>query len=529
VDLRRSTEESTVPSLSTTVLLLGPLWVAYLFTTWLIGVASRARAVTAGPAGPDLPDNPPPAVVNYLVHGCKSTADAPVGTLVDLAARRHLELYQPGGDAAQVLIRVRDRTPEHLTAYERSVMDRVVEAAGDGEWVSLADLSIHYAEHGYLWSVQFARDVAADARKRRLAADDPGGLQIGLLFVGFLLSVTTACAVPLFVVDRVTGPDPEQVGMAGGLAFLAVVFVLVGALVTACVLWLGMWFSDERLTTKGEEVTARWLGVAHWLRANHGLAELPTASVAVWDRYLAYGAALGLTPVVSDVVDLAVGDRATLWSTYTGTRRPIRADYRRRGRGVGYTPGTVIFYGLLWLATLAAGAYALARWSGRLGPLAVATLALLAAVLAGRALYRIARALLDLYRPSEMTGLVVSSTDFPWFLYLDDLAKAGTVPFFWQGPLPSQLAYYVVVDDGRADVAPVWTVRHSPTHPRHCHVGDIVRLSGHRWCRTVREITVVTPAPPTAKAQPRHDPQPGPGPHRSPARPRRRRRSRRHS
>jgi hypothetical protein len=522
-----------VPSLAIGTLLLIPVWAAYLVISWLTGVATRSRPVEASRPTPDLPADPPPAVVNYLVHGCKSTADAPIGTLVDLAARHYIELFQPGTDAEQVLIRVRDREAPGLTPYERSVLDRVVEAAGDRDWVPLGDLSVHYADDGYLWSVRFARDVAADARERRLAAERSGGVQVGFMFVGFWLSVATGCMVPTAVADLLAGMEADRMGSTGAVTLLAAVVILILGLVVLCVYWLGMWFPDDGLTTTGEAVTARWLGVADWLRAHHGLAELPTASVAVWDRYLAYGAALGLTPVVSDVVDLAVGDRATLWSTYTGTRRQIRADYRRRGRGVGYPPGTVITYGLLWLAAVAAGAYALALWRERLGPFAVAPLAALGVLLAGRALYRIARAVLDLVRPTEVTGLVVSSTGFPWFLYLDDLENAGGVPFFWAGPLPSQLAYYLVVDDGRADVAPVWTVRYSARHPRYCHVGDVVRLNAYRWCRTVREISVVTPAPRTAEPRPRHQAQARaqaePGPHRSPARRRRSGRRRRHS
>ena len=49
----------------------------------------------------------------------------------------------------------------------------------------------------------------------------------------------------------------------------------------------------DRLTPLGRKVTAHWLGVAEWLRRHEPLRDLPPAAVAVWDRYLAYGAASG--------------------------------------------------------------------------------------------------------------------------------------------------------------------------------------------------------------------------------------------
>ena len=480
----------------TTIMVLGAVWAVYLLGGWLVGAVPRWRPIRAEPATPNLPAGPPPAVVNYLIHHGTTTADAPIGTLIDLAARGHLEFYQPGSDSEQVMIRERSRDRGHLTPYERSVMNRVVEAAGEDDWVPLADLSVHYAEHGYLWSVQFGRDVAADARQRGLAVARDGGAQAMSVAIGILLSLVTGCLMPASVVGVVAGPDAEQVGAAGGIAFLAGTGLSMLLLITACLYLNIRWYSGERLTRQGRAVAAQWLGVAHWLRAHKGLADLPTASVTVWDRYLAYGAALGLTSVVSDVVDLTVGDRTTLWSTYTGTPRPIRVRYRRRGRGIGYPPSAVIVFGLFWLAAVAGGAYTVARWHERIGPLASAALALLSALLAGRALYRIARALLDLVRPIEMTGLVVSRSTFPWNIYLEEMGRdADTPPPFFSTPMSGQLRYYLVVDDGRADAAPLWTVRFASGHPRECHEGDIVRLSGYRWCRTVRDITVLTPGP----------------------------------
>ena len=64
-------------------------------------LVTRPRELRPGPPTPDL-GGEPPAVVNLLVTRCELTAEAADATLLDLAARRILEVFQPG-DALGVL------------------------------------------------------------------------------------------------------------------------------------------------------------------------------------------------------------------------------------------------------------------------------------------------------------------------------------------------------------------------------------------------------------------------------------------
>src|SRR5205823_2765413 len=57
-------------------------------------------------------------------------------------------------------------------------------------------------------------------------------------------------------------------------------------------------------------------------------AELPPAAVEVWDRYLAYGAALGVTSVTG-VIDLGLQHGGYAWSGYGGRLRRVRVPGRR--------------------------------------------------------------------------------------------------------------------------------------------------------------------------------------------------------
>src|SRR5262249_17470088 len=107
---------------------------------------------------------------------------------------------------------------------------------------------------------------------------------------------------------------------AGAIAW----FLVGGALGALCSIYPG-----ERDTELGRTVAARWLGLRRWLRAQEGVAMLPPASVAGWDRYLPYGAALGVTRVASTVLDLGAGSRRRLWSSYGGTWHRMKVHYPR--------------------------------------------------------------------------------------------------------------------------------------------------------------------------------------------------------
>ena len=201
---------------------------------------------------------------------------------------------------------------------------------------------------------------------------------------------------------------------------------------------------------------------------------------------------------MSDAVDLSVGDRAVLWSAYTGVRRQVRVDYRWGGRIAGYEPRNgIVMFGFLTLLVGAGTWYPLARWSGDLPNVAVAAIVLLAAAVTGWGLYLIARCVVDLFQPVQVTGLVLSRSSLPQFIYVDELQelyRSGTPPFGPHLPGPAERVYFVVVDDGTTDQLPLWTVG-PPMGAGDCHEGDLVRLNGYRRCRYVRMVTVLQSAP----------------------------------
>jgi hypothetical protein len=151
---------------------------------WYVSVASyafwtRPRDLPAGPATSELgPESP--AVVNLLVTRCEMTPDAADATLLDLAARHIVELYQPGDNPSDLLVRVRKDEPTGLTPYERRVLDRVRAIAPD-RFVALEEITRQLTDGGPAWFMQLRAEVIADAvaRGRLVRGDRLGYAQVG--------------------------------------------------------------------------------------------------------------------------------------------------------------------------------------------------------------------------------------------------------------------------------------------------------------------------------------------------------------
>ena len=89
-----------------------------------------------------------------------------------------------------------------------------------------------------------------------------------------------------------------QALLAAGLTALVPAGVILW-IPLALVLWvvsfvLAMRRGADLLSKKGQDAASRWLGVRHFLSGDDAFDSLPPAAVAVWDRYLAYAAAMGV-------------------------------------------------------------------------------------------------------------------------------------------------------------------------------------------------------------------------------------------
>jgi hypothetical protein len=427
---------------------------------WLVAyaacrVATRPVTPAAGPATMDLGPEPP-AVVSLLANGWSTSVDTAESTVLDLAAAGHYELRQPDADPYRTTVHL---TPQRaagdaLRPYEQQVLDRIRALAVDGV-VPLTALTFRDENESRAWNKRLRAAVVADARAAGLSERRFGRTTMTALYAG---------ALAAGLVCGTVGVHHTHVGWTF-LLFITVAGVLAGLVQNI----------GERGTPAGLAAASRWFGVRTWLRNHEQFADLPPSAVAVWDRYLAYGAALGVTRRASAVLDLEVGTRRKIWSSYRGAWRRIRIRYPW-GVWYGSKTGALVVQALLCLV---AGTLVVRAASPASLP-AVAGWALLTG---GVGL--LIRALADLTRSVSVTGEVLARRT-------------------WRSRNGHPMLDYLVIDDRAGERTTAWGL--PPGLGDHCHEGAVVTITARPWSRRVRAVTQHSPGRPRPPAA--EDPAP---------------------
>jgi hypothetical protein len=423
----------------------------WLLAYGLCRVATRPARPAAGPATMDLGPEPP-AVVSLLVNDWSTSVDTAESTVLDLAAAGYYELRQPDADPSRTTVHLAPDRPGRvgLRPYERQVLDRIRGLAVDGV-VPLTALTFRDENESKAWNKTLRTAVVADARAAGLSQRRFGRTMMTALYIG-ALAVGVVCGVA-----AVHGTH---------VAWTFLFFITVAGVLAGLVQHIG-----ERGTPAGLEAASRWLGVQVWLRNHEQFAELPPSAVAIWDRYLAYGAALGVTRLASDVLDLEVGNPSRLWSSYRGGWRRIRVRYPR---GRPWLGSTAVGLFLPALIALVAGTLVL-RVAGHPGWFALPGYALLAC-----GLYVLLRAAIDVTRSEDITGEVLARR--PW--RSDDGAAR---------------LEYLVIDDGTAEKTTAWGLPGG--WGDRCRPGDLVTITARPWSRRVIAVDRHSPARPRPESE----------------------------
>jgi hypothetical protein len=318
----------------------GALWAALLGA---LAFATRSRKVDPGPSTLDLGGPEPPAIVNLLAGDWRLGHEAVPATLLDLAARRLVAIDQVG---ERTLVRVgpgSDQGGERaadLEPYERMVLEHVARHADDGV-VPAEALTTGPEDEARGWWRRFRRSVERDARRRGLSRSrwSPAArltLTVTALLVAVLVGVA-ATTLP----DNPDDSDDDPIG-----AGIALSLVTAGGLLTLVEVTNG-----QRETPAGREVAGRWMGLRTLLAEDPLFAEYPPAGVAIWDRLLAYGAALGVAHGAVRALPLGAERDDEAWSPVGGHWRVVRIRYPRFvPPGYGRHPALVGFLGLFQLA-----------------------------------------------------------------------------------------------------------------------------------------------------------------------------------
>jgi hypothetical protein len=417
---------------------------------WLLvaGLLYLARQPDEPPLGPrtlELGDEPP-AVANFLTHRFRVTDEAVPATLLDLAARHVVEIEQRGPGVFYVRLHgVGDHT---LTAYELRVLRHLEELAHDGV-VPAQALTTGPRAQSRRWLTAFTNAVIADAQRRGLSRDRLDNR----LFTAF----GAAALVPAALVWTVFGE------VEAGLA------VLLGAL--AVLGWIKA-RHPQQPTPVGTASASRWLGVRAELAENEVFATRSPLEVPLWDRLLAYGAALGVAGGASRPLPMGAESDHEAWSAHSGEWRPIRVRYPRLlPLGWGLHPIEAAVRGVATAGIAAAPLVVLAPLVGipsgwPLVIAAVAAAALCAAIGLGVAL--IAMALADLGRGIHVTGPILRLRVF------------GS---------EKRQRHYVAVDDGHSATVRAFLV--DPIRYVGLAQGEVVDLELGPVLRGVRSIQVI--------------------------------------
>lgn len=443
----------------------------------VLTTATRPRPVRPGPGTLDLPGDEPPAIVNLLTNGWRMTPDALSATLLDLSARDMIDLVQTGPEPERTVCRIREPAPPHLTPYERRVYDRVAGLAAGGV-VPVAALAQGNPAQAKRWWKGFRREVILDAQRR--------GLSRNRWSAGIKTLTSAASAAPAAAAGIVAWQLADDAEVIWGTAIFA---------------WAGLSTyaasrNRQRDTPAGREVAARWMGVRDHLRRNEVFDTLPPAAVAIWDRYLGYGAAGGVAGTASRVLSFGAQDERLAWSAYGGTWHKVRIRYPGNRAAEGRHPALAALIGLL--ATLLG-------WYGIRGVLAVhGALTDETLGLSEGTVRALDSAWTDLVLLVLGAGFGAVGVWGAWVVVRAVLDLGGRRTF--QGEVLRvrvirnddgvAVEYQVAVDDGHSERTRAWSVPRA----RMPSLGDrdVVSLTVAPRLRYVHSIAVVTRATPVA-------------------------------
>ena len=314
-------------------------WLAVLE---ILAVATRPREPSPGPAV--LVDAPaqvePPALVNFLSNHWAVGPEAASATLVDLAARHYLTIDEVGPDRFVCRLAPGPVAQEKLTPYEEQVLQRVRSLAADGV-VPCEALATGTSEEAGAWRKRFDQSVVADAKARGLSRGRWGKGSYALLGVT-AVAPAVAIGAALAASSAHNAHSSAQHQSGAGDAFWS------GVIAWAVLMALTSVFRAQRETPAGSVAAAKWLGLREHLHADAAFPTLPPAAVAIWDRYLAYGAALGVAAGAVHALPMGPESDREAWSPYGGRWHLVRIHYPHLLRpGWGWHPAKAIAVSLL--------------------------------------------------------------------------------------------------------------------------------------------------------------------------------------
>ena len=404
--------------------------VAFYIGAGLVHMVRRPQVPSSLPATSDL-GSESPAVANLLANGGELTPEAVPATLLDLAARRAIQIDEKEPRVYEV--RIGSPPPAGLTAYESRVISLLRQKASGGV-VPAAALTTGASGEAKSWHVSFNREVVSEARK--LGFTKPRWPPQVLSALGLLL-------FGAFVLVALAANDDNHLNALW-------VGTLTLALVTIGISNRILRDNAQLVTTAGLPKQARWLSLRKYLHDDELFATLPPTAVVVRERYLAYGAALGVAAAAVRAMPMGSESDSRAWSSYGGHWRQVSVSYPKVWPpAYGASPGESIWRGIRLGSVAAVYLWVFAQllphlsFTQRADQLtrdlsAVAVLgAAIALVVLGTGLWLLLAGLISLVGTAHVTGDAVR------------LRRFGS----------EASICYLAVDDGTRDRIRAWKVR----------------------------------------------------------------------
>lgn len=475
---------------------------------WLWRATAPSRIDPATPSM-DLGDETP-ALVDLLTGGFDVDDDAVPATVVDLAARKYLDIDELGGDV--ILRPRRESAPSRdlLTDYEHRVLTHVEQHTVNGV-APAAVLTTGPEGVSQRWFKSFTREVNKHGQSLGLCRR-----RFDFEHLAIAWAIVVVGGGPGWIVAQ-TGPrtsDPAGWGTIGNL--------MVGlAFVTSIGLaWIAVLISKSNRqtdTVEGRAAAARWLGVRDHMRSVGDFEDKPAASVAIWDRYLSYATAMGLAPVVERQLPFETEHDRKAWSRVTGQWRRVKVRYQAFVPQWGQSPLKVAFEGLIQAAVtgfIAYGAFLLSRDEFDLSSLTddqrrwvsfgAFVVTVLAAAVCLFCVFKVLLGLSDLFSRRTVEGELVRARELrtghrlpkvlQWAMY------SGNDEHGQRRDWKRRTKHHLAIDEGDEDSIVAFVVR--PQLYRQVRQGARVRAVVTPRLGYVREIEMTAPPRPSAGSAP---------------------------
>ncbi len=329
----------------------------WLLVLAVLAIATRARDPDASPPTMELGGDESPAVVNLITNGWAVGQEAVPATLIDLAARKVVTFERVGPE--RFVVQLRDRRLPDMTPYERQVYDHV-RGLQQGGAVPCEALTTGPQDESARWWKDFRKSVSEDARARGLSRNRWARWHFVVLTVLATVPATLAAAAFVALPSSSSSSSKDDNPIAA--------FIGLAVILTVALMLIPRSMRAERDTPEGLRVASRWLGLRAQLAGNESFGEQPPAAVAIWDRLLSYGAAMGVAAGAVRGLPMGAESERHAWTAYGGYWHVVRVRYPNKfPPGWGRSPGAAIGVGLLLVVPAALFAYGLGNVLSQIG------------------------------------------------------------------------------------------------------------------------------------------------------------------